>query len=139
MVFRQKNAPPFNQVQAFRLEALRGPRIDSLSMNKPTVLVFWATWCGPCKVELARIQRLVSNSSIAPDSVVAVDVGEEKDNRLAGSFGARLYFQCRLRFFARVLQISTRSASLQRFCLEMPTEQSSGVRRVSARRSNSGC
>ena len=73
-----KNAPPFSQVQAFRLESLSGPRIDSLNMHKPTVLVFWATWCGPCKVELSRIQRLVANGTIARDSVVGVDVGEDK-------------------------------------------------------------
>jgi len=41
------------------------------------ILVFWATWCGPCKVELARINRMVTNGEIPPDSVLAISVAED--------------------------------------------------------------
>ncbi|NUN05152.1 MAG: TlpA family protein disulfide reductase [Bdellovibrio sp.] len=53
-----------------------GSPID-LPFAEKKVLVFWATWCGPCKVELARINKLIENGAIPAESVVAVSVKEE--------------------------------------------------------------
>lgn len=47
-----------------------------LPFMEKKVLVFWATWCGPCKVELARINKLIENGDIPGESVVAVSVKE---------------------------------------------------------------
>src|SRR5690606_19094484 len=41
------------------------------------LLVFWATWCGPCKVELARINRLVKDGEIKATDVIAISSLEE--------------------------------------------------------------
>lgn len=49
----------------------------NLPFTEKKVLVFWATWCGPCKVELARINKLIENGAIPAESVVAVSVKEE--------------------------------------------------------------
>lgn len=47
-----------------------------LGQRFPSALIFWASWCGPCKLELARVNRLVSSSKIKPDSVIAVSLDE---------------------------------------------------------------
>lgn len=57
---------------------MEGQTISSGSVNlvsetqRPVVLIFWATWCTPCTLELKRIQRMVNNGSIPKDSVLAI-------------------------------------------------------------------
>ncbi|MDX9730766.1 MAG: TlpA family protein disulfide reductase [Bdellovibrionales bacterium] len=50
-----------------------------LPLSQPHVLVFWATWCPPCKVELARLNKMVEAGKIKPDQVLAISVGEEAE------------------------------------------------------------
>jgi thiol-disulfide isomerase/thioredoxin len=45
---------------------------DSTTATEPLILVFWATWCGPCEVELHRIQRLISEGNLPADRVLAI-------------------------------------------------------------------
>jgi cytochrome c biogenesis protein CcmG, thiol:disulfide interchange protein DsbE len=45
--------------------------------GKKTLFVFWATWCGPCKIELARIQRLIDEKKILAENVVAISFNED--------------------------------------------------------------
>jgi cytochrome c biogenesis protein CcmG, thiol:disulfide interchange protein DsbE len=40
------------------------------------VLVFWATWCGPCKVELSRLKSLVQSGQISGEQIHAISIGE---------------------------------------------------------------
>ena len=43
----------------FTLEALSGPPVGLQSLHGQVVLInFWATWCGPCKLEMPHIQAL---------------------------------------------------------------------------------
>ncbi|MCB9073166.1 MAG: TlpA family protein disulfide reductase [Bdellovibrionaceae bacterium] len=47
--------------------------------NKKKVLIFWATWCGPCRLELARVQKLIQNKEVSPKDILVVSSYEEKD------------------------------------------------------------
>jgi thiol-disulfide isomerase/thioredoxin len=47
---------------SFELTTLSGEQIV-LPLSRNHVLVFWATWCGPCGVELGRIQRLIKKGA----------------------------------------------------------------------------
>lgn len=44
-----------------------------------SVLVFWASWCGPCSIELNRIQLALDKQEISPIHIYAVNTGESKD------------------------------------------------------------
>lgn len=45
-------------------------------LRPPYVLVFWATWCAPCRLELSRIQKLVDAGMIDGRRVHAVATDE---------------------------------------------------------------
>lgn len=62
---------------AAEVETLGAGRVN-IPQPKKQVLVFWATWCGPCKVELARLNRLVRSGTLKADSVLAVSIGEAR-------------------------------------------------------------
>ncbi|MFZ9521154.1 MAG: TlpA family protein disulfide reductase [Silvanigrellaceae bacterium] len=41
----------------------------------PFTVVFWTRTCGPCKLEMERIQDSVANGKISPDRIVAIHIG----------------------------------------------------------------
>ncbi len=45
----------------------------------PKVLAFWATWCGPCTIELSRLDDLVREKKIPKENVFPISIGEEKE------------------------------------------------------------
>jgi len=71
---------------------LQGPhgRTHSLAdmRGQPVIINFWATWCPPCRAEMPAMQRgweVVQEEGIR---VVAVNVGESKDE--VGAFAQQL-------------------------------------------------
>ena len=50
-------------------------QLPDLTAGKPTLLVFWATWCGPCRAEIPRIKEAVRRFSDDGLAVLAVDPG----------------------------------------------------------------
>lgn len=49
----------------------------SLPLAGKHLMVFWATWCGPCKVELARINRLIKDGALDRHKVIAISISED--------------------------------------------------------------
>lgn len=45
--------------------------------SEKLVIVFWATWCPPCKLELARINRMVENNPAWAEKIVAISISED--------------------------------------------------------------
>lgn len=62
---------------AFEVPSLQGDRVavDS-SLDRPAVLVFWASWCGPCQRESAEVARLVEHYGDRV-AVFSINAGED--------------------------------------------------------------
>jgi cytochrome c biogenesis protein CcmG/thiol:disulfide interchange protein DsbE len=74
---------------ALRGAGLSGETVDLRSLRgKPTVVVFWASWCGPCRAEAPEVVR-VARSYGARIHVVGVNTGEDAGvaRRVAGQWG----------------------------------------------------
>lgn len=51
--------PPGTLAPDFTLPLLDGTKLHlAEARGEPVVLAFWATWCGPCKMELPHLDRL---------------------------------------------------------------------------------
>jgi len=68
------------------LAELSGEGTEKLSAyrGKVVVLSFWATWCGPCQVEMEELQRLVEKHPEWKEKVVVISasVDEKKEDAL---------------------------------------------------------
>lgn len=65
-------------VSDFSVLLNNGEEFNSQNLTAKKVLVFWATWCPPCELELSRINSLVQNKRIPADSVLAISINEDK-------------------------------------------------------------
>lgn len=63
--------------QSFSTPLISGASFDLAAQSRPLVLVFWATWCGPCDVELSRINQMIRDREIENQSVLAISVQED--------------------------------------------------------------
>lgn len=63
----------------FFAAGLEGAAFNSATLSQKTILVFWATWCGPCTIELSRLNDLVKDRVIKHDQVLAISIGEQAD------------------------------------------------------------
>lgn len=50
--------------------------LKDITENK--VVIFWATWCPPCELELSRVNGLIKDKKIKAESVLAISINEEK-------------------------------------------------------------
>ncbi|MBI3953087.1 MAG: TlpA family protein disulfide reductase [Chloroflexi bacterium] len=65
----------------FTLERLDGGVLALRELRGRVVLVnFWATWCGPCKVEMPIIQQVYNEYRARGFEVVGVDFGEPRED-----------------------------------------------------------
>lgn len=53
--------------------------INFPSPNSKSIAIFWATWCGPCKIEMNRLKSSVENGKIPAGAIIAINPFETKE------------------------------------------------------------
>ncbi len=77
-----KPAPDFSLEVAHNAEA--GDRIHLSELKgKPVLLSFWATWCGPCRLEAPSLERVSRKRKADGLTVVGVNMSDDRDRAVA--------------------------------------------------------
>jgi thiol-disulfide isomerase/thioredoxin len=71
--------------QDFTLQNLAGKNItlSGYRGRKVVILEFWATWCGPCRLTMATLQKFGSNHS---QSVEVLSINQQEDPKRVADF-----------------------------------------------------
>jgi len=68
---------PFPEIQL--LDAKGGVQNLKSALGRATILNFWATWCGPCRLELPELQQVYNEMAGAGIVVLAVNVDSPRE------------------------------------------------------------
>ncbi len=72
-------ALPSSQAPDFTLRTADGRQLRLQEMRGQVVMVnFWATWCGPCKVEMPHLNALYDKYKSAGFTLLGVNVDEDQ-------------------------------------------------------------
>jgi len=77
------DAPEFPEVDLFTLDGSGTVHVDDFE-GRPVLLSFWASWCGPCRIELPQLAELYSE--LAADGFVLLTVNVDQSPRMATRF-----------------------------------------------------
>ena len=83
---------PRTQAPDFTLRQIDGPNLRLGEQRGRVVMVnFWATWCGPCRVELPHLSRLHEKYRASGFVLLGVNIDEDPNaaKALAGKLGLK--------------------------------------------------
>lgn len=63
----------------YSVKRLSGEEITFPIQNQKMIVIFWATWCEPCKIELNRMNHFFSKGEIKSHQFLAINLQEDKE------------------------------------------------------------
>ncbi len=86
-------APDARQAPSFSVKTLEGKALRSSEFrNKPVILDFWATWCGPCRASMPHLSAMQSRYEKRGLTVVGMSVddgGPQNVRKFASQLGVK--------------------------------------------------
>lgn len=78
----------------FKLEGLNGKDTVALSSytDKPTIVVFWVSWCSHCRSELPVLEGIYKDLKTKGANVVGINVDDNTSDALAALNAAKVTF-----------------------------------------------
>ena len=77
------NALVGTSVQDFHLSGLTQGTVSApYAAGHPTVLIFFASWCGPCQAEMPKVASYLAHHNLGAVRVVGVDTSDKRTNAL---------------------------------------------------------
>ncbi len=70
--FKRQNQP----APQASIKRLSGEEIAFPVPHQKMIVVFWATWCGPCKIELNRLNDMMASGKIKSNQLLAINIEE---------------------------------------------------------------
>lgn len=87
------NALVGTTVGDFKLSSLAGGTLRApYASGHPTVIFFFASWCGPCHAELPRVAKYLASHNEGPVSILGIDEVDAPQSGLAFARGAHVRF-----------------------------------------------
>src|SRR5215813_10403167 len=69
---------PSTKAPDFALRSLEGPNLRLQEQRGRVVMVnFWATWCGPCRVEMPHLARLYEKYRASGFQLLGINIDED--------------------------------------------------------------
>jgi thiol-disulfide isomerase/thioredoxin len=92
----------------FQLETLNGEEVSLSDLRgKPVLLNFWATWCGPCRLEMPLLQEIYEDPGWSERGLVIIAVNLKESGATVQKFVEENNYS-----FAVLLDISGRVGTL---------------------------
>ena len=64
----------------FEVESLSGGTLSLASYaGRPLFVNFWATWCGPCRIELPEMEAIWVSREFGDLEIIAISIGERRE------------------------------------------------------------
>ena len=80
---------PATKAPDFALRSLEGPNLRLQEQRGRVVMVnFWATWCGPCRIEMPHLARLYDKYRASGFQLLGINIDE--DPRQAATVATKL-------------------------------------------------
>jgi len=75
------NALVGQTVKGFRLVGLSGGSLSApYATGHPTVLIFFASWCGPCQAEMPQVAEYLKSHDEGAVRVIGIDTNDSRAN-----------------------------------------------------------
>lgn len=64
-------------IKSFEAYSLNSASLETFPRNEKQIFIFWATWCGPCKLEMNRLKNSVEEGEIDGSKIIAYSAYED--------------------------------------------------------------